>query len=132
MSRRRKKSDEGTVELNLSPMIDIVFLLLIFFVVLASQSTPQSLEIQLPSVQGVAEPTTSKPLNIEINSQGQLAIDGEPCSWPSITSILNASPREQVLVFCDRAVPSGTLIRLISSCKTAGAKEVRVVTEDAP
>ena len=132
MSRRRRSSDEKNVELDLAPMIDIVFLLVIFFVVLASQVSPKSLNIQLPSSQHSEEPSKDKALHIELDATGNTAIEGEICGSSSLMAILQSSGSQHVLIFADRQVPSGKLIELISTCKSAGVLDVRVVAEKSP
>jgi biopolymer transport protein ExbD len=131
MSRRRSASTEEAVELNLSPMIDVIFLLLIFFVVIASRASSHSLDIQLPSAQA-GKSSTVHSLKIELNREGQLWVDGEICSTSSLIAIIHSSSPEHILIYADQEVSSGKLIALISQSKAAGVEDVRVATQTAP
>lgn len=72
--RRQKRDDEG---INLTPLIDIVFLLLIFFMVTTTFTKETHLNIDLPQAVGDPSPTPEEPLEIVIDAGGGYSINGK-------------------------------------------------------
>lgn len=71
LSSRR---DESEPELNLIPLIDVIFVLIIFFVATTSFNQRSALNLQLPSAQAVAKQDASEPLNVLVDSEGRYFI----------------------------------------------------------
>ena len=67
------------VSINLTPLIDVVFLLLIFFMISASFSEMTQLVVELPEAEGVAEATDTA-LMLSIDATGSMTLNGEPVS----------------------------------------------------
>ena len=67
------------VSINLTPLIDVVFLLLIFFMISASFSEMTQLVVDLPEAEGVAEATDTA-LMLSIDATGSMTLNGEPVS----------------------------------------------------
>jgi biopolymer transport protein ExbD len=72
---RRQSRDEDSI--NLTPLIDVVFLLLIFFMVSTTFTKETHLQIDLPEATGDSQPQNSKQIEILINSEGGFAVNGE-------------------------------------------------------
>jgi len=72
--KRQLRTEEG---INLTPLIDVVFLLLIFFMVSTTFTKKTHLQIDLPEATGVAQPQPNKQIEILINSEGGFAVNGE-------------------------------------------------------
>lgn len=75
MKFRRQARNEDSV--NLTPLIDVVFLLLIFFMVSTTFTKETHLQIDLPEATGEAQPQNNKQIEILINSEGGFAVNGE-------------------------------------------------------
>ena len=74
MNLRPRRREEP--ELNLVPMIDVVLVLLIFFMVATSLRHPSELEIRLPEASGQPMPGDVAQLEIDIDAEGRYAING--------------------------------------------------------
>ena len=72
--KRQSKNEEGV---NLTPLIDVVFLLLIFFMVSTTFTKESHLEIDLPQSDGDLQPQATKQLEVVINSQGNYSVNGK-------------------------------------------------------
>lgn len=72
--KRQRVNDEG---INLTPLIDVVFLLLIFFMVSTTFTKETHLQLQLPSAEGEAPPDLPSKIEVIIDAQGGYAVNGE-------------------------------------------------------
>ena len=71
-----KRQSKTQLEINLTPLIDVVFLLLIFFMVTTTFTKEGRLNVDLPEADGVASQEEREQLEILINAEGQYAING--------------------------------------------------------
>ena len=72
--RRQLRTEES---INLTPLIDVVFLLLIFFMVSTTFTKETHLQIDLPEATGETQPQQTRQVEILINSEGGFAVNGE-------------------------------------------------------
>ena len=126
---RTKRTDE---ELNISPLIDMVFILLIFFAVSTTFVKDMKLDIDRPSAKS-AQQASTKALRVYVDRSGSIYVDEQPVkSWmlqSRIQDLLRVSASKKVLVVTDGLVPSHKLIDVVDQCKLGGAAEVGVATE---
>ncbi len=66
--------DDSEPELNLIPLIDVIFVLIIFFVATTTFNQRSTMKLQLPTAQAQAEPVQGEPLNVLIDAQGRYFI----------------------------------------------------------
>jgi biopolymer transport protein ExbD len=88
--KKTTKRGHGTMtELNITPLLDLVFVLLVIFII----TTPQmmnNLEINLPSGQPPKEKPKVEPTRIEVNDAGQILLDQQPVSQAELKQKLTA------------------------------------------
>lgn len=121
----------GQPEIGMAPLIDVVFLLIIFFVVTTVFPDQDGLRIEKPtSSQSAALPST--PLTVTLDAQDQIYFKGQSVSVDKLTHLLEpeslSSEPRSVLVLADRRATAQGLIRIIDACKTAGIEQVAVAT----
>ncbi|MEL6345329.1 MAG: biopolymer transporter ExbD [Myxococcota bacterium] len=133
MSRRlggRKKS-EGA-EVDISPLIDVVFILLIFFMVSTTFVKDTKLDLERPGASS-ATSAPSKAIRISIDRAGQIYMDNVPVRpWMVQSRVregLSSGNSESVLVITDRRVSAEILIDVVDQARLAGAADVGVVTD---
>ena len=113
------------------PLIDIVFLLLIFFIyAMLSMAVHRSLPVSLP-VSSTAEINTELNLSISVNNNGEIFFDDTKVSLKELQSILqdkalNAADENSVQVdlFADKALSYQELYKILDVIKTAGISNV--------
>ncbi len=71
--KRQVKAEEGV---NLTPLIDVVFLLLIFFMVSSSLTKPNHLKIDLPEAEGELQPVHKQQIDVVVDSSGGYSVNG--------------------------------------------------------
>ncbi|RZU98514.1 ExbD/TolR family protein [Spiribacter vilamensis] len=122
-------------EINLTPLIDVVFLMLVFFVVTTTFTDREALEITLP-VAETGEPVPTAPVEIVIGAGGDLRIDGTPIA-DTATALRRAlasaraeqpAATERLLIRADRTVSHGRVLRVMDQAGRAGFANVSIAT----
>jgi biopolymer transport protein ExbD len=123
---------EQKSEIDISPLIDMVFILLIFFMVSTTFVKDMQLDIERPGAAS-AERASSKALRVNIDSSSNIYIDGTPVRpWmvqSRVREFLESGNSKQVLVITDRRVVAERLVEVVDQCRLAGAADVGVATE---
>jgi biopolymer transport protein ExbD len=135
LKTRRAPADDGP-GIDMSPLIDMTFILLIFFVVSATFTKDLKLELERPGAQSAA-PANEKSVRVHIDQRLDLYVDGQPVrAWmveSRVKDALRARQSGDVLVVVDRRVPAETLVEVVDACRLAGAAHVGVATDrEAP
>ncbi len=129
--RRRQKSSPAS-EIDIAPLIDMVFILLIFFMVSTTFVKDMKIDIQRPGAASASAAST-KALRVQIDNQGDVFIDGRPVRvWmvqSRVREHMETGGSQSVLVVVDRRVASERLVEVVDQCRLAGATDVGVATE---
>ena len=130
MKWSRKRREESA--LDISPLIDVVFILLIFFMVTTTFVKDTAIELERPGASS-GQTASTKALRIIIDRGGNLYIDDTPVKpWmlqSRVRDYLRDATQPSVLVVADRNVVSERLIEVVDECRLAGAANVGVVTD---
>lgn len=129
MRIRPKKQDVDNVDV--SPLIDMVFILLIFFMVTTTFVKDMKLDLNRPSAASATK-SDSKVVRVYIDNTGEVYIDNQPVQIWAIQSklrdLLRTATDKAVLVITDETIPVETLIDVVDECRMSGAKDVAVST----
>lgn len=124
------KSDLGEdVALDMSPMIDMVFLLLIFFLVAASIVKEEKVPVEIPQAiyAKVTEDTTGR-FEITVTAAGVIFIGTIPVSLDDLetrlTSEMALDPELKILIRADNRVRYSTNEKIMAACAAAGANDL--------
>ncbi|HOP21837.1 MAG TPA: biopolymer transporter ExbD [Gammaproteobacteria bacterium] len=128
---RYRESKETVQDLNISPLIDMVFILLIFFMVSTTFVKDMKLDLDRPSASS-SNTASTKAVRLYIDNSGNTYIDGENVRMWVIQSrlrdMLKSKTQKSVLVVTDENVPSGKLVEVVDQARLAGAADVGVAT----
>jgi biopolymer transport protein ExbD len=117
-----EKQPERRVTLDLSPLMDIVFLLLIFFLVTTTFLPDAGMDLELPE-STTAAPSDIAPTVISVGEDGAVQIDGRAVSVDELQQAVQALPeaeREKITVRADARVDYGVIVRIIDALRNAG------------
>ena len=137
VSRRRGRSRPSVMsEINVTPMVDVMLVLLIIFMVAAPLLTV-GVPIDLPQTQAKNLDQDKEPLKITVNINGQVFLQNSNTEIPldEIVSKLKAVTEarggmdERIYVFGDRKVDYGTVMRVMGRLSAAGFRRVALVTQ---
>ena len=128
---RFREKKEVVQDLNISPLIDMVFILLIFFMVSTTFVKDMKLDLNRPSASSSSTAST-KAIRLYIDNTGEVYLDGESVRiWvvqSRLRDLLKTKSQKSVLVVTDENVPSGKLVEVVDQARLAGAQDVGVAT----
>lgn len=130
---RYRERKDAIQDINISPLIDMVFILLIFFMVSTTFVKDMKLDLNRPAA-NTATAASTKAIRLYIDNLGEIYLDGEPVRvWviqSRIRDLLAGSTGKSVLVITDDGVPAGRLVEVVDQARLAGATDVGVATVD--
>ncbi len=130
--RTRASEKESKIDINMSPLVDCIFLLLIFFIVTSSFVKEAGMQVKRPRAIS-SEELDRMSVQVGIASDGQIYFGGDVLALNrlrgTITRQLAQTQQRSVVVITDKTVPSGRLLAVVDECKLAGAETVSVATE---
>ena len=132
MKRRIKKKNEES-EINITPMLDIVFIMLIFFIVTTSFVKEISIDVNRPTKSPIKEQKKSDVISVRIFDSGQILIQERLISLDAVRANIESSlalkPQASVVVVSDRDADAGLLVRVIDQSRLAGASSVSLAAQ---
>jgi len=131
----KKRKDEPRLEpaMDMTPMIDCVFLLLIFFMVTTVFKNPAQLKMTLPDAYNLTK-LESKQITIELDAEGTIAIAGKQATIDQFDSYLvnekQKSGTKSVVIRADKSAKHGDVLRLMRLAKGVGIESIALVAEN--
>ncbi|MDX2019011.1 MAG: biopolymer transporter ExbD [Deltaproteobacteria bacterium] len=111
------------VGINVTPLVDVVLVLLVVLMVASTYVVSQTLKVQLPKA-GQSDGTATAPLTLTILREGQILLDGAAIEPDALASSLRraalANVERDLVVSADAAVPHGEVVGVIDAAKAAG------------
>jgi len=130
MELRREK--KRSLIINLTSLIDVLFLMLIFFMVTTTFLSQPAINLQLPSAEH-AEPARQTPLVVNVDQLGRVYLNDEPIELPLLEEALSRrvadSEEKSVILKADSRVSHGAVVRVLDIIKGAGVEKLVVSTE---
>jgi len=128
--RKRLNDPDQSTEVDMTPMLDIVFIMLIFFIVTTSFVKESGIEVNRPTNSETKPELDQKALVIEINQLEDISIAGRLILQNSvranIEAALSSRPNLLVLIKVDDSVDTGILVDVVDQVKLAGITQVTV------
>jgi len=119
-------------DINVTPFVDVMLVLLIIFMVTAPMMT-QGVDVNLPQTTAKEITTKDEPLILTVNKNGEISIEKTVIKLEDLetklSSILKYMEGKQVLLRADKDVPYGFVINVIAAAKRAGVDKLGMITE---
>ncbi len=117
-------------DINITPFIDVILVLLIIFMVAAPLSTV-SVPVELPTSNARVQPRPSKPIFVSVKPDLSLALGEEPVARPALGAALDAASNgakdERIFLRADKGVPYGELMQVMNLLRAAGYLKIGLV-----
>ena len=121
-------------EINVTPFIDVILVLLIIFMIAAPLATVD-ISVDLPAANAEAAPRPDKPLYLTLNADLSVAIDADTVGHAALAATLDRASggdkQQRVFLRADRSVPYGELMALMNALRSAGYLHVALVGLEA-
>ncbi|MCF6193407.1 MAG: biopolymer transporter ExbD [Kangiellaceae bacterium] len=131
MSRKHRHVIDDDTEVDMTPMLDIVFIMLIFFIVTTSFIKEAGIEIYRPNNnQSEAPPNPTSPIVIRITDTGDISLGGRLIDVGAVQANVETArskkPKAAVIVQVAESAATGILVRVVDQAKQAGVDQVTV------
>lgn len=130
--------DDGEItEINVTPLVDVMLVLLIVFMVTSTYIVQQSIQVQLPKADTGENTPKVKNLAFVIDKSGGIFLDGKPITLDAIAGRVQsekaADPNVQLqaLVAADKATPHGFVVGLIDAVRRQGITDLAINVESS-
>ena len=138
---RIKRRSGGTLVLEITPLIDVVFLLLIFFMLATSFDERSAFKIDLPKSTAAKTKSTLKEVQVLVDKKKNIYLrytdnsgksQSEKLDLSSFVSVvsekLNTSESKDVMISADKAIDYGFIVEIMSLLKESGASAINIDT----
>jgi biopolymer transport protein TolR len=130
--RRRSRRHHGLMsEINVTPFVDVMLVLLIIFMVAAPMLTV-GVPIDLPETRADAMNSDTQPITVSVNQQGQIYLQETEIAIdevvPKLEAIAQTGYEERIYVRGDRAADYGTVMQVMARISSAGFRNLGLVT----
>jgi len=137
--RHRGNVAREEVFLNLTPLIDVIFVLLLFFVVSTTFSRPAQLRINLPEASsGAPSENSSKQLEVGVSASGDYSLNGKALARHDLATLLEALRRESngdnslpLIISADAASSHQAVVTAMDAAARLGFSKLRITTVEA-
>ncbi|MBF0282358.1 MAG: protein TolR [Zetaproteobacteria bacterium] len=131
-NNRWDRGSEPIGEINVTPLVDVMLVLLIIFMITAPMLT-QGVDVDLPDNQAPAMKQNIEPLVISIQKDGTIYMQDKPTTLaqlsPRVAAILKNNKNLHVFIRGDAKTPYEAIARVMVDLENAGIKKVGLVTE---
>ncbi|MGQ7244213.1 ExbD/TolR family protein [Salinicola sp. V024] len=124
--------DEVLSEMNVTPLVDVMLVLLVVFIVTAPLMT-NAVHVNLPKTGAVAPPETKEPMVVSVDADGAYFIGKEEYSFEDLEQALGQAhddnPDQAVQLQADEGVEYGTVAKAMAALERSGIQKVAVLTQ---
>lgn len=127
MRRFAKEAEEESADIDLTPMLDVVFIMLIFFIVVASFIKEAGIEVSRPD-NNQSDPSDAQSILVRIRADDQIWMENRRVDARAVRAniqrLLAADPEQAVSVKVDKGATANTVIDVADAAREAGAGTV--------
>jgi biopolymer transport protein TolR len=133
--RGRSRRYRPRADINITPFVDVMLVLLIVFMVSAPMMTV-GVPLELPKTDAKPLNQDKEPLTVSFNAAGQLFLMNSEITVdaliPKLQAIAENGPEQRIYVRSDKSVPYGRVMEVMGALNAAGYRKIGLVTEQKP
>ncbi len=131
MAFRRKQHDE--VRVDLTPMVDVVFLLLIFFMISTTFVDSQGIDINLPRSSAKKQISAPKQVKVYLNKDGRISVDKKEMKLAQLKRYLagfsSRAAKTTFVLMADKQSYHGRVVEVMDAARDAGFRKLAIATK---
>lgn len=117
--------------LDMAPLIDVVFLLLIFFMLTSTFLVQEAIDLDLPEA-ATGELTEEQQLVVTLDREGAVTVNGDPVGIDDLQDVIGRlldAPEQRITLRTDEAAPVRDMVRVMDEIRAAGGRNIALSTE---
>ncbi|ADE11627.1 ExbD/TolR family protein [Sideroxydans lithotrophicus] len=125
------QDDSMMSEINVTPLVDVMLVLLVVFIITAPLLAPQALKVNLPRTESVAHDDRVQKLSLAIDARGDVSLESAHLSDAGLAELLKqraADPQFQLQIQADQAVNYGRVAQIMAIAQKAGVGKLSFLT----
>ena len=131
MHKSSNRDDGMMAEINITPLVDVMLVLLVIFIITAPLIVPQSMKVNLPKTEVLSQDSKAPTAQVQIGADGQISLDGRTVGLDQLGQALLEPAQQgnfQLQVMADERVPYGVVAKVMAVAQTHGANKLSFVT----
>ena len=131
MHKSSSHDDGMMAEINITPLVDVMLVLLVIFIITAPLIVPQSIKVTLPSTAALSQDSKNPSAQLQITADGQISLDGRTVGLDQLGQALREPAQQanfQLQVMADERVPYGVVAKVMAVAQSNGANKLSFVT----
>ncbi len=133
MRRRKQQAADDEAQIDLTPMLDVVFIMLIFFIVTASFIKEAGVEVNRPEA-STSNPKDNVNILIAVTSTNEVWMDGRRIDVRAVRANVERlhaeNPKGTVVIQADNLSTIETVVKVLDASRAAGVMDVSLATQD--
>lgn len=133
MRFRKSRHSKGNVNLDMTPILDCAFNLLLFFALSFNFGVAPGIKVNLPKASAEALKKEKKDITIAISREGALSVDGKTVSLENLTKEFNLlykiNPEAMVIIQGDAEATHGKVVQVMDAAKSSGLNKLAIATK---
>lgn len=131
----QQNDEEEITGINVTPLVDVMLVLLIVFMATTTYMVQQSIQVNLPEADSGKKVGVQKNLSFTMDKESNLYVEGKPIKFGEIKDFLENEKKKaeqknlQVLISADKNTPHGSVIKLIDEVQKNGIKDFALHVE---
>lgn len=125
--------DETITDINVTPFVDVMLVLLIIFMVTANYINSHAINVNLPKAASGESPDATESLGFSLNEKAELFLDGEAIDYAELKEIIEKKRSNgenlQALIAADLKTPHGDVVKLIDEIRKNGITDFAINVE---
>jgi len=128
---RGDDSDSSFTEINVTPLVDVMLVLLVVFIITAPLIVPQNMKVNLPKTEAPASDSKINDGQLQINQDGTLVFEEKSITDAALSAVLKKRSDNkdfQLQIFADKVVAYGRVAEIMGLSQAAGVVKLSFVT----
>ena len=129
---KSNSQDDGLMaEINITPLVDVMLVLLVIFIITAPLIVPQSMKVNLPKTEALSQQDSTNKTQLVIGADGQMQWNAQAVTLEQLAVALKQRAQEpnfQLQLMADEQVPYGLVAKVMATAQSQGANQLSFVT----